>query len=372
MKTTLLTTLFVIGLCLSVSAQETIPRNIQVKHFYPDSVHLPLNADYMLIEDACAKMIRRTRFNDQHRYFMGSFTDVNPQNPEQVLGQGTYTEDGKKTGLFTLYFPNGKLRAQGHFSNNQFAGDWSTYYEDGSPKAKFTVTDGLITVQQAWSENGSQIVTDGTGTYNVVSAWLTWSGDIRNGRPDGTWRAVNPLESNKAFYLTEKYKNGQFQKGTGPLGPYTDASRIEWFNPKEFPFLFIEEMYVSSRPCGFESDRNKIVGARYAQGLDAYSRAIGSQLNRALSGVNMKLYNHTLEIKGQVAENGRLVSLTYQNAFDERIASAIIKELRHLPALEPATSNGNPIRQDIEFIINIRPSGYNFKYRFLPIDPKST
>lgn len=367
MKTTILSAFLCLSLNLAAFAQQAVRRDLGVKYIERDSVHIPLSADYLLIENDCAQILRQVRYNTYQKTFYGHFTDVNFKDPEQVLGQGTYTADGMKTGLYTIYYPNGKLRAQGHFSNNQFTGDWSTWYQNGNPKAKFTVTDGLVTVQQAWSEDGKQTVTDGNGSYQVGAGLAAWSGDIMNGRPEGTWRAKNPLERDKVSYLVEKFKDGQFQKGTGPIGSYTDESRIMWFNATEYPFLNAEEMLVAYPPCGY----NKITDARFSQGFDAYSKEISQLVGRSLKGDNLKLYNSELRIEGEIAENGRLINLSYTNPFNDRIASAITRELRKLPALEPATANGKAIKQDFEIVFRFNSGGYTFSYRFLPIDPKS-
>jgi hypothetical protein len=371
LKTALLTSLFLVIAHFGVQAQHRVPRNIQIKHIDRDSVHIPMSSNYLLTEDNCAQITRQSRYNYQQKTFYGNFTDVNPANTTQILGSGAYTAYGLKTGPFELRYPNGKLRATGRFADDKFTGDWSVYFENGNPKLKFTVKDGSLLIQEAWDESGKQIVTNGNGKYEVRASILTWSGELLNGKPEGTWRSVNPLDRSKVVYLTEKFKDGKFIKGNGITGPYTDESRILWFDNKEFPFLNIEKFIVTSEPCGSTIKHGLVIGAHYRNGLGSFSDEIGRKISKALTGVNIKPYDNELTFEGEVNENGRISNLSYKNAFNERIASSIARELKTLPLLEPATLDGKPIKQKFEINFKINPQGYTFNYRFLPIDLQS-
>lgn len=371
MKTALLTPFLFVIVHFGVQAQQRVPRNIQIKHIDRDSVHIPMNSNYLITESNCAEITRQSRYNYQQKIFYGNFTDVSPTNPEQVLGRGAYTTAGLKTGPFELYYPNGKLRAAGSFTDNKFTGDWRVFYESGDPKLKFTVKDGELLIQEAWDETGKQTVTNGNGKYEVTASILTWSGELLNGKPEGTWRSVNPLDRTKVVYLSEKFKDGQFKKGNGVTGAYTDESRIVWFDNKAFPFLNIEQFFISSEPCGSTLKHGLVIGAHYRNGLDAFSKEIGRRISKSLSGVNLKLYNSEVTFEGEVNENGRISNLSYKNAFNERVVAAMARELKNLPLLEPATLDGKPIRQKFEINFKINPQGYTFNYRFLPVDLQS-
>ncbi|NDK57595.1 toxin-antitoxin system YwqK family antitoxin [Pontibacter fetidus] len=363
MRTTLLFTVLTLVLHLQGVAQQSKVRNIKIKNIAAsDSIHIPFNADYYLIEDSCAQIIRQTRFSPDRKFY-GTFRDVRRTNPEQVMASGTYTPEGLKTGLFTVYYANGKERATGNYEQNELTGTWKLFYESGNPKLIFMADKGKVTILDAWDENGKQLVTQGTGSYTTKIGSITWSGKLLNGKPEGTWRASNFTAGTTTFVLTEKYKNGEFVSGSGPLGTYKDAPRIVWVNPLELPYLTAERMNVSFTPCGVAYK----TGAYYRNGAEAFSEEIKKQVSDYLKNVNLKPYENELNIEGEIAEDGRIINFTYRNAFNDRIASGIVSALRKLPSLEPARADGKPITQKFEIKFAFHSGVYRFNYRFMPL-----
>lgn len=129
-------------------------RHISFRTVDQDSVSLPLNEGYFLIEDSCAQIIRNCRFNFTTKRFHGKFSDVSKANPALIVSTGTYSDDGLKNGLFTSWYLNGKLQARGDFKDDKYAGKWEMYYNDGKPELTFEVTDGNIVINDAWDLQG--------------------------------------------------------------------------------------------------------------------------------------------------------------------------------------------------------------------------
>ncbi|GAB3201555.1 antitoxin component YwqK of YwqJK toxin-antitoxin module [Pontibacter aydingkolensis] len=370
MKTALLTLLLTFIVSVSAFAQTASQRRIPLQNYGPDSLHIPFNADYFIIEDSCAQIVRHVRFDRETKKFYGNYTDHSTTDPDFILSRGSYSRDGLKNGPFMMYYTNGKLRAEGVYSEDEFAGTWQLFYESGNPKLTFTANKGEIDILNAWDENGKQLVSNGKGKYSAGSGFIIWSGQLANGKPDGTWVAYNANDRVKTPINTEKFKGGHFIKGTGPIGAYTNASRINLINLKDLPHLNAEKMAFSAYGCDAQPKGVKIVGAQFRRGLPAYSEEIKKNVSAYLSTVDLKPYDNELNLKGEVSEDGRLVNLRYDIAFNTQIADGLIRTLSRLPALEPALVDGKPSRQPFEIKFRFQSGFYQYNYRFMPIHLK--
>ncbi|WP_242923310.1 toxin-antitoxin system YwqK family antitoxin [Pontibacter liquoris] len=367
MRATLLGS-FLLFLAFNTFAQQPLQRSISLKRYGSDSLHIPFDAAYYLVEDSCAQIMRQVRYNAQQRSFYGRFKDVSRTNPALVIAEGTYKPGGLKEGAFTSYHPNGKLQAQGSFKENKLSGEWRFFYEVGTPRLTFIASDSGITITDAWNSNGIQTVTNGTGQHQIILSSIIWKGKLLNGKPVGTWTATSPYDRSSTMQASEKFKDGKFMKGTGPIGDYTDESRIMWFNMQELPFLTAEQMAISSTPCN-PAPRKLLISAQYREGLEAYSYAIQRVADAYLSGIDLKPYESMLNIEGEIAEDGRLVNMRYKNAFNDKIATGLVRALGKLPSLEPALVNGTPTRQKFTITFKFEKGFYSFNYRFLPLNP---
>ena len=370
MKTSLLVASLLVLFSLNALAQTPEPRRIAIPNFGRDSLHIPLNEEYRLIEDSCAYMVRHVRFDKTRKVFYGNFTDRSRTNPDLILSQGSYTTDGLKSGPFTLYYANGKLRAQGAYKDNEFEGIWHLFYESGLPKLAFSATNGQISIVDAWDTDGKQTVSNGTGKYVIKGGFVTWSGELKNSKPEGTWQAVNTTDRSRTPVSTEKFKDGEFKRGTSPIGPYTDSSRILWVDMNDFPYTYAESMAISQYTCNNRPKGVHVVGAQYINGLPAFSEEIKRHVSNYLSTVDLKPYDSDLTIQAEVSENGKLTNLKYGAAFNQEIARGLVKALGRLPLLEPALLDGKPVKQPFEIKFRFHAGVYQFNYRFLPI-PKN-
>ncbi len=70
--------LLIVSVCLAEA--QNVRRHVSFRTIDKDSVNLPLNDEYYLIEDSCAQIIRNSRFNFEKRKFYGKFTDVSKAN----------------------------------------------------------------------------------------------------------------------------------------------------------------------------------------------------------------------------------------------------------------------------------------------------
>ncbi len=164
-----------IFVCHGVSAQNApfkpdfytngtfVKRSVNFNFITKDSVNLPLNANFELIETDCSQITRYAHLNMMQRKFMGKFKDVSRANPQLVVAEGNYTADGLKEGSFISHYLNGNLQTKGNFKNNLFDGHWELYYEDGKPQLTFEANGTDIKIIDSWDAKGVKIINNGNG-----------------------------------------------------------------------------------------------------------------------------------------------------------------------------------------------------------------
>ncbi|MBA9078600.1 hypothetical protein [Rufibacter quisquiliarum] len=363
-----------VTLCVTVSALAQPPtaprRNVRLKPIGKDSVNFAYDQDYYLIEDSCAQIIRQAHYNFKQRKFFGKFRDVSAQERELVLAEGTFTPEGLKTGPFLYRNLNGSLRAKGDFQEDRFTGRWELYDDNGKPQLVFEALPAGVKILEAWDAEGKHTVQNGAGTYSESNGAIKWTGKLLNGTPEGYWKGSRQNDRSDAILISETFKKGAFVKGSGPTGDYKDASRLKLVGENLFPFLNAEKVRLSRVPCNGTA-RKRYQSAQYKYGNASFSEEIKNNVRAFLSTVDLKIYENELELEGEVNENGRVVRLRSNNAFDMKIVSGLSKALERLPSLEPPLADGKPVTQKIVFHFTFSQGGYRFTYRFLPMAPSN-
>lgn len=345
-------------------------RNVRFKIFGRDSVVLALNHEFNMIEDSCSQVIRYGHMNTTNRKFYGKIKDVSKLDPKIVLTEGNYTADGLKDGYFITHYLNGNLEAKGNFKNNQYDGDWEIFYADGKPMITFTANGNDIKIIDVWDEKGTKTVNNGTGNYRIDLEGLYWNGKLLNGKPDGTWKAANPEDATNTTLVSETYKGGQFKKGNNALGNYEDAPRLALVPPNKLPFTRAEALMIALVGCdGVNLTGKHVVNAQYSGGMSSFTDNIVRAVSPYLQKVDLKPYDNTLIINGEVNEEGRVTNLRADNAFSGEISRGLIRELNALPYLQPATVNAKPTKQKFNITFNFTGGSYRFTYTFLAIKP---
>jgi hypothetical protein len=76
----------------------------------------------------------------------------------KVRMNGAFSDREMKTrhGVTTWYYDNGSVRDSVIYDNGKRIAGWY-FYENGNKKASFNTTDGKITEQRGWDENGREI-----------------------------------------------------------------------------------------------------------------------------------------------------------------------------------------------------------------------
>nr|WP_294790563.1 hypothetical protein [uncultured Mucilaginibacter sp.] len=372
---TLLTCLLFCGTLANAQIKfNTVTRNININYINRDTVSLSLNENFEMVDDSCAQIIRYGRLEMPQRKFKGKVKDVSRANPQLVLSEGFYTENGLKDGPFIARFLSGNLQAQGNFKNGAYDGKWEIFYDNNKPRITFEANGSNVKIINMWDEKGNKIIDNGNGNYRGAPGDLFWKGKLVNGKPDGTWKAINTnFRGEEMVMITENFKNGVFQKGSGMIEPYTDSSRIMMVAPDLLPFTRAEAMRVSMTMCNGTSmfTVKKVVNAKYGNGFDSFNTQIQDLMPDAFKGVDIRrLTFNELLFKGEISTNGRIVNLNAQSNQNDAFVRTLTRQLQKLPFLEPATVDGKPVKQKFTIAFKFNEGMYSFNYSLLPIEDK--
>ncbi len=223
---------------------KTVERDININFINRDSVNLPLNANFELIEDSCSQITRYGHLKLEAKKFTGRFKDVSRAKPQLIITEGTYTDEGLKHGTFISRYLNGNLRSKGNFKNNQFDGKWEFYYEDGKPKFNLEANGDDIKITDSWDTNGIKNVENGNGTCRIDLEEMYWKGQLVNGKPNGQWKAIKT--DNNSTLITETYNNGILKGGKTNSA---DATRLQLIAYTQLPYIKTEQLPISLVLC---------------------------------------------------------------------------------------------------------------------------
>lgn len=229
---------------------------INAKLIGKDSVIIPYDNNYVIVQDACTSIIRHGHYNFKDHVFFGKFRDIKANDTLSMIAEGAFSKKGLKEGPFIIHYPDGRLQAQGNFTEDKFDGPWvfyypngnlrlkgsfkngkytgycEAYYEDGRPKLFFDAGDKACKISGAWSTDGTKTVDKGNGNY-VSPDYPYWTGKISSGTPDSTWTCSFSL--NGGTTVVEYFKKGQFYRGHTESGSfsrnYDDKSAISLLPP---------------------------------------------------------------------------------------------------------------------------------------------
>ncbi|HEY8928947.1 MAG TPA: hypothetical protein VIM55_07135 [Mucilaginibacter sp.] len=330
-----------------------------------DSLHMALNSDYNLIEDSCATIVRRVRFNMRQRKFHGRFTDVSKADPSLVINEGSYNNDGLKDGPFIARYLNGTMLAKGNFKDNKYDGTWNVFYDTGKPRLIFEVTDGVCAITDAWDEKGNKTVDKGHGTYIIDLSGLSWKGKLVNGRPDGTWQLFQSNDIGGRAFGSEYFKKSKFVDGENSLGKYTDAPHIDLTVNINLPFIAAEKILVAP-PCGSGPANHTFIDAHYYAGMSAFYSLLRDHLKEYLNHGYLENKEGTFEIMGDVTPGGNIDNLRKTGgSFSTEIVTYVSRVIQRMPRLEPATLDGKTVTQSFKIKFNIERTIFSFEIRFI-------
>jgi antitoxin component YwqK of YwqJK toxin-antitoxin module len=101
-----------------------------------------------------------------------------------------YDVDTIYHGRMKTYFMSGKIYSDIEYFHGKEEGSWTWWYENGQKSKECFYEDGNFHMKNAWLEDGTQIVKDGTGHYKAFHSStkkLVSEGNYNHGVKDGLW-----------------------------------------------------------------------------------------------------------------------------------------------------------------------------------------
>ncbi|GAA4783387.1 hypothetical protein GCM10023231_08790 [Olivibacter ginsenosidimutans] len=341
--------LLILSLCLAspVLAQTDSVQTDTLKSTYFEPLEdgrtqFYFDEHYFLVDRDCQyKTIERVgKYNVSLKNFDGPFTDYN--NDGQVILTGNYT-GGKKNGLFTAYFANGRTKWIIHFKDD-LPVDTSKYnYPDGLPLLEIRYTDSAAYVQNFWDTHRRQRIKDGDGKfefavkaegYNAYGYTYTkYQGNVKAGKPDGVWNIFLLYDNREQdFAGYERFEKGKFKAGYDELEgvPYQGNSKLQ-IGPSLF-FPQAEEMV--SKHCTIDENQD-------------FSLFMVKKLEKAFALFDVRdlIPQPTeLEITAHVDKSGTLQQLELVKGLPSEEADKIIRNtLRNINYWIPSYGDGDYI-----------------------------
>jgi uncharacterized protein len=128
---------------------------------------LLISISFLLSQIATAQLRKAETFYDKEKKIIREVYYVRMTSPPAIEG------------LYTGFYPNGKVKNKGNYVNNVQNGIWEYFYDNGSPKMTGIVENNLRTgFWKYYSENGR----------------ISSMGNLKNGIRDGAWKFYYPNE----------------------------------------------------------------------------------------------------------------------------------------------------------------------------------
>ncbi|MCS6796280.1 MAG: toxin-antitoxin system YwqK family antitoxin [Raineya sp.] len=128
-----------------------------------------------------------------------SYIKNNFENSSQIESEGEINTEGKKTGKWIYYYPNGKVKSTGNFENNLAQGEWVYYAENGIIQSRGNFDKGLCHGPWEWFDEQGNLREKGSYQNNLLHGFHTWykdgivniEGEYQKGEKTGEWRYYN-------------------------------------------------------------------------------------------------------------------------------------------------------------------------------------
>ena len=366
MKLPLLIGLLLIApsLALADGLDTTIHKSVYYERVSDEITRFFYDDHYYLADKHCPfKTIERVgQYDFQQQLFIGEFTDFD--NRGRAILKGSYRA-GRKDGDFKAYHPNGQLKWEVSFIQDNPSGLWKFYYPDGKPLLEVTYHNGERRILNFWNQLGKQRVTDGNGRYEFEVAadgynefgYVRYNrkGKILEGRPHGSWAIdyifADGKKQNAGF---EFYQHGKFVQG---YEVYTDE---EFFDAPRYhltPFIsFFRAETMIAKGCTI--DEHEGFTGYLAEHLENWFEGEVGEIPDPL----------TIEFMISVKKNGEPGKIEISNTFDtKRYADLLLESLNEVTFWFPSYANGEYIDDTLTVTAEVFPDAVERKLRFFDV-----
>ncbi|HEX2956971.1 MAG TPA: hypothetical protein VHO70_09060, partial [Chitinispirillaceae bacterium] len=163
-----------------------------------------------------------------------------------------YYSGGKKNGKFIYYYPDQSVKLVSHYTNDKRTGTWTSYHENGKVKKSIEYSDGKERLVKYCDKEGKDILNNLNGKYRSELFYNRYfdtcsdtaigrserflvSGRLKDGYKNGSWvikkfiKTIRLIGNNypKTKYYAAKAYNLNFQNGS-----FVDGWQINFKNKK--------------------------------------------------------------------------------------------------------------------------------------------
>jgi len=312
-----------------------------------DTIVFYYNDSWQLVRPICATICRLSKIDEKLATFAGGFTDYYLADTTKAVEGNFY--NGKKEGLFKVYFANGQLSQTGYYINDKKSGIWEYFFKNGNKKQVLDFQGDDILVKDFWSEDGEHLVVSGNGKwfdYDSGEGFFKINGEIVNGKKNGTWK--RQIESNGFDVNIEKYKDGKLLSGKfvsmmGGRESYTDTVYCKL---EQQPRFITAESFILS-PCYFNKI-SKWEEPKYPGGSAAFYREIKNRLRIR----NPEGSKGIMRIRVTIDEKGKMIKFDpLSNTGNE---FNLIRVLETMNTWTPAKLDGKPTSSEKVVTLEVR------------------
>jgi antitoxin component YwqK of YwqJK toxin-antitoxin module len=318
---------------------------------------------------------------DSSLHYKGKVMDYYVDGTAEM--EGNYSDAGTKAGVFTFYYPNGKIKETGNYANDFQSGFWDYYFPNGKKKATiYFAGDGdSFSVLDFFSASGNVLAKDGTGIFYWAfpgEPSYEVEGEFENEMRQGIWKYYLIQGQNKIMVIREEYEKGKLKKNTYPankslngkseMPPLLDFSEPQVSLAEEFTgiealdglyFLSDSEKKIlaqkdSSTVYGIKKDSLGMVhdveiSAAFPGGDNAWKRYLATHLDYDLSAdlpASVKKFSQTVYVQFIVDTDGTItdIQITNKDYVNPRMKKAIINVIARSGKWMPAIQNGRAVK----------------------------
>lgn len=186
----------------------------------------------------------------------GNMTELEGYKSEQVVEVGKYINN-KKEGIWTAYFPNGKVKTEINFEAGRPKGSYKVFYDNGQVQEQGNwVSNRNVGEFKRYHENGKlqqEFNFDATGKRAGVQKYYHENGQIMI---EGNWNGGKESGEQKRYYENGDLKSVQYFDETGKVIP----DKTKEFEPKKPnpPIVKKEEPVIQSEVVKLDREKTNI------------------------------------------------------------------------------------------------------------------
>ena len=250
-----------------------------------DSLKIYYGSSGTIFNKKCAEFYRIGKIDPDRIGFTGGVHDYNLAG--KMLFKANIVS-GELSGKAYYYYPDGKVKETGEYSDNIRIGIWKYYYDNGNAEKILNFDSANPDILQEYSRSGKILVSNGNGTYTGTFDSFFIRGRVTDGKMDGDWEFDR--------LSTEKFDRGKFingisteRYGSQPYNVNLSRIHISGFYPNENAKLSENQGGCPGQSVSFTEFQSKTLGESfYPQLIDKIKKYPALKNQWLIAGIEFK------------------------------------------------------------------------------------